>query len=309
MKKKITAIVLCTLIIFCFGCNKKDANDKANENSKKVVTSFYPMYIFTLNLTQGIDDITVTNITQNTGGCLHDYQLLPKDMVTLNDASIFVTNGAGMEDFMTKVSKQLPDLKVVSASDGIDLIADDHHHHDNDTDEADEHEDYNSHVWLSVPNAIKQVENIAKSLKETFPENADKIESNKKQYIKTLTSLDNEIAKETATYSGAQIITFHEAFDYFAKQYNILIIDTIETDEGDEPSAKELSELSAEIKEKGVKALFVEPHYKGNSANILATETGVKVYTINPITSGDNSLTSYEDIMRENLKVFKEALG
>ncbi len=311
MKKKVFAALLCVILIFSFGCNKSDKKDN-DSGTKKIVTSFYPMYIFTTNLTKGIENVTVTNITQQTGGCLHDYQLLPKDLVTLNDAVLFVTNGAGMESFMDKVSDQLPDLKVVSASDGIELLKDEHHHDDSEDEDAHEghdHGEYNSHVWLSIPNAIIQVENIASSLKEILPDDADKIESNKQEYIKQLKALDAEIAQELKPYSGASIITFHEAFDYFANQYGLSVVDTIETEDGAEPSAKELSELAEEIKEKNVKALFVEPEYKGTSANVLATETELKVYTLNPITSGKDELTAYEDIMRDNLKVLKEAFS
>lgn len=309
MKKKILILILCVSLITCFGCN----NVKKEDNSKKIVTSFYPVYIFTKNLTKGIDDVTVTNITQQTGGCLHDYTLLPKDLVLLNDASLFIINGAGMESFMKKVSDQLPELPVVTASEGIDLIFSEHHHHEDEEekhDTADKHKAaYNAHVWLSVPNAITEVENIAKALKKTLPDDAKKIETNKQNYIKRLTALDSQLKQELSAFKGTPIITFHEAYGYFAIQYDLLIIDTIETEDGNEPSAKELSELSQKVKTAGVTALFVEPQYKGNSANILASETGAKVYTLNPITSGADSLTAYEDIMKSNLKVFKEALG
>lgn len=308
MKKKLIAIILCTILVFCFGCNTKN---KVDEGKTKIVTSFYPIYIFTINLTQGIKDVTVQNITQQTGGCIHDYQLLPKDMVLLDDAALFVTNGAGMETFVSKVSEQLPNLPVVSSSDGIALMESGHPHHDEDAQEAsNEHEHtYNGHVWLSVSNAIIQVENISKALKKTLPDDADKIEKNKKEYIKRLTSLDKQIENELKDYSGTPIMTFHEAYNYFATDYNLLIIATIENDEGNEPSAKEIAKLSSTIKEFDVPAVFIEPDYAGSSAKILASETGIKVCTLNPITSGNASLTAYEDIMKSNLSVIKEALG
>jgi len=307
MKKKLTTLMLCIVLIFCFGCNNKE---KDTVEKTKIVTSFYPMYIFTINLTNGIENVTVQNLTQQTGGCLHDYQLLPKDMVMLNDAALFVTNGAGMEPFMEKISEQIPDLLVVSASDGIKLMESEHHHHDEDEKEANHHEDeYNAHVWMSVPNAIIQVENISKALKKTLPDNADKIESNKQEYIKRLTSLDKQITDDLKNHDGTPILTFHEAYDYFAAEYGLLIMGSIETDHGEEPSAKEITQFSATIKEFKIPALFVDPEYKGTSANILSSETGIKVYTLNPITSGNDSRTAYEDIMKSNLAVLKEALG
>ena len=308
MRKKFIAIILCAILVFCFGCNNKN---KGDEGKTKIVTSFYPIYVFTINLTQGIDDVTVQNITQQTGGCIHNYQLLPKDMVLLSDAALFVTNGSGMETFVSKVSEQLPNLPVVSSSDGIKLMESQHHPHDDDAQEVPhEHEhEYNAHVWLSVHNAIIQVENISKALKKALPDNTDKIEKNKQEYIKRLTALDKEIANELKDYSGTPIMTFHEAYNYFATDYNLLIIATIENDEGNEPSAKEIAKLSSTIKEFNVPAIFIEPNYTGSSAKILASETGIKVCTLNPITSGNDSLTAYEDIMKSNLSVIKEALG
>lgn len=307
MKKSLFSIVLCLILIFSFGCNKK--NVSSNEKVK-IVTSFYPMYIFTINLTNGIDSVEVQNITQQNGGCIHDYQLLPKDMVTLNNATLLVTNGAGMEPFLDKISKQIPNLPIVDSSEGIRLLESSHHHEDEQEHNHDEHEhNYNSHIWLSVPNAIIQVENIATALKKALPNDSEKIESNKQEYIKRLNSLDAQIKSELENFKDTPIITFHEAYDYFAAQYNLLIISSLETQHGEEPSAKQIAETAKTIKEFKIPALFVEPEYKGTSANILASETGIKIYTLNPITSGQNSLTAYEDTMKSNLKVIKEALG
>jgi zinc transport system substrate-binding protein len=69
--------------------------------SETVVTSFYPIWIMTLNLTRGLEDhITVRNLAAPTVGCLHDYQLQSSDMKVLSGADAFLVNGAGMEAFL-----------------------------------------------------------------------------------------------------------------------------------------------------------------------------------------------------------------
>ena len=68
-----------------------------------LVTSFYPMYVLAENLTAGTEDVTVSNLTENQTGCLHDYQLTSRDMKLLDRADAFLINGAGMELFMEKV--------------------------------------------------------------------------------------------------------------------------------------------------------------------------------------------------------------
>jgi Trk K+ transport system NAD-binding subunit len=60
-----------------------------------------------------------------------------------------------------------------------------------------------------------------------------------------------------------------------------------------------------EIKNQGIEALFIEPEYEGSSADILSNETGVMVYTLNPVLNGEKNKTAYEDIMRSNLEIIK----
>ncbi|MCR4925415.1 MAG: metal ABC transporter substrate-binding protein [Clostridiales bacterium] len=306
MKKIISAVIAFALLLVFSGCSiKKD------EGKKVVLTSFYPMYIFTANLMNGIDDIKVENMTEQNVGCLHDYQLLSKDMKALAKCEAFVINGAGMEGFMEKAMEQVSSLNVIEASTSIALIENEEHEH-NDSHEESEHNhehETNSHVWLDVKNAIVQVKNISAGLQKSFPQYAQRISANEQGYISRLEALDTEIKNALADLSGSKIISFHEAYEYFAKAYSLEILASIETDDGAEPSTKEISELVETIKKNNVKALFVEPTYSGNSAEILSRETAAKVYTLNPITSGDGELNSYEAIMRSNVETIKKALG
>ena len=87
------SVLLCLLLIAFSGCTPVEHL----QSDYQIVTSFYPMYLFTRNLTEGISGVTVVNMTAQNAGCLHDYQLLSKDMKALGAADAFVINGAGME--------------------------------------------------------------------------------------------------------------------------------------------------------------------------------------------------------------------
>ena len=91
--------------------------------AETVVTSFYPVWIFTLNLTDGIDGMEVRNLAAPGTGCLHDYQLQAGDMKVLATADVFLINGAGMESYLDTVFRTFSDLPVVTASEGLDFIA------------------------------------------------------------------------------------------------------------------------------------------------------------------------------------------
>jgi len=104
------------------------------------------------------------------------------------------------------------------------------------------------------------------------------------------------------------VISFHGAYEYLGKEIGFAIKETIESDEGSEPSAKKLAHLSSEIEKENIKALFVEPHYSGSAAEILRRETNTEIYVINPVISGEVKLTAYEDIMKENYKMILKAV-
>ena len=292
-------IVLAISTMFLAGCGRdnKQNNTAANKNFV-IVTSFYPMYISTINITRDVPGVEVINMTKPQTGCLHDYQLVPDDVQKLEKASAFVVNGAGMEAFLDKAVKQQPKLKIVDASKGIVLL-------------KDENGEENPHVWVSVSNAIIQVKNIAEQLAALDPANAEKYKSNANVYTKKLESLREDMHSNLDNVKTKNIITFHEAFPYFAKEFNLNIIDVIEREPGTEPSPKELEETIDKVKQLKVKALFAEPQYPAKAAEVIAKETGAKVFTLNPAVTGESKPNAYDDyiiIMKKNLDVLKEAL-
>lgn len=297
---KLKNTLFCLLIALCLlltGCGGTNTAGGGKDGSFHIVTSFYPMYIATLNITQGIDGVTVTNMTKPQTGCLHDYQLMTEDMKTLEKADAFVINGAGMESFLDKVIKQQKSLKVIDASKGIDLLKD-----------GDEE---NPHVWLSVTDAIAQVKNIAEQLKAADPKHADAYEKNAAAYIKKLEALKTEMHAALDTVPNKDIVTFHEAFPYFAKEFGLNIISVVEREPGTEPTPAELQETIEQVNALPVKVLFTEPQYSPSAAETIARETGAKIYTLDPIVTGEaneQALNAYIDTMKKNMETLKTAL-
>ena len=105
MKKKLiilaSIMTVLVIVVFTIAFYINRNNNEAfldEENNIKVVASFYPTYVLTINLTDGISDIKVDSLTDFTAGCLHDYQLTTDDMRLLSNADVFIINGGGMED-------------------------------------------------------------------------------------------------------------------------------------------------------------------------------------------------------------------
>lgn len=307
-KKILTILIL--VILSVTGCssntNDKSGSSEDKEDSIKVVTSFYPMYLLASNVVKDIDNVELINMTDSATGCLHDYSLTTDNIKLLEDCDIFIINGAGMESFLDKVLEQKPDLKIIDASEGIELIKSDYMN-ETDNHDHDHDEDYNPHVWLSVENAIKQVDNIENKLIEYNSINKEKYSQNAQEYIEQLINLDNKIHSELDNLENKNIVTFHEAFPYFAKEYGLNIVGVVQREAGSEPSAKELQETIEKIKKLDVKAICVEPQYSTKAAETISKETNVKVYTLDPIVTEESKNSSYIDIMNKNLETLKEA--
>ena len=304
--KLVKVISLLTVSIFLMsGCGQSKNTDKQGSSTstgadKKftIVTSFYPMYISTLNITKEIEGVQVVNMTKPQTGCLHDYQLTPEDLKTLEKADAFVINGAGMEAFLDKAMKQQPQLQVVDGSKGIVLL-------------EDKNGAPNPHVWVSVSNAILQVQTNARQLSALDPVHADQYRSNGEEYISRLSALRTTMHTSLDNAPYKEIVTFHEAFPYFAKEFNLHIVTVIEREPGAEPTPKELEDTIEQIKKSNIKALFAEPQYPSKAADAIARETGAKVYTLDPAVTGDAKPDAYNDyitVMEGNLKTLQEAL-
>lgn len=259
-----------------------------------VTTSFYPLYIAALNVTDGIDAIDLANMAPVSAGCLHDYQLTTTDRRVLSDSDVIILSGTDTEAFLDTLLPTLP-AAVVDAGAGISLLG--------------SRTDQNTHIWVSLPGMMRQVQNIADGLSEIDPDNAAAYQENAAAYIKKLEALYSEMQETLAPFAGTPIVTFHEAFDYFARDFNLRIVATVQSHHGSAPSARELASLADTIEQEGVRALFAEPDYEDPSVDTLSRETGLPIYLLDPATGGALSMDAYLDIMRQNMNTLAEALS
>lgn len=298
--KKLLCLILTLLCMIAFA------------SAETVVTSFYPIYLFAANLLDGAEGVTLTSLAEPGAGCLHDYQLQTGDMKELAKADAFLINGAGMEGYLEGVFEAFPALTVVDASTGVELLEDCSDGHDHDHDDHGHDHAYNAHIWLDASNAVIMVNNLAEGLIAALPAQADVIAANRDAYIARLTALDAEIESALAAVPSKDIITFHEAFPYFANAYGLNVAAVVNRDPDDALSPRALAELCKLVQSLGVPPLFTEPQYEDKAAQTIARETGAAIHTLDPIVTGpetDVPLTYYEDVMRQNLNVLLDALG
>jgi zinc/manganese transport system substrate-binding protein len=275
------------LLIAAAGCGSGTEPGRA-----KVVTTSLPIYCFTANVAGDI--ATVENLFPGNVSP-HDYQFSPQEARKLTGARLIITSGLGLEEWAGRVLK-LQHAQLVEASAGLGnrRIA------------SDERPSvWNPHFWLDPILATHAVTNIMLALQKADPVNSSTYAQNAAAYVEKLQRLDAEIQSALAPYKGAPIVTYHDAFPYFARRYQLQIAGVIEPVADVDPSAQRLSQLRRTIREKNVRVVFTEKDGASRLAERIRRDLNVKLAPLDPLESGDLNPTAYEEGMRRNLDVLK----
>ena len=160
-KVKIILVSLCIIIILLAILAIQKNKPKEENTNLKIVSSFYPIHIITMNLVEGAQNVKEVSLTQN-------------------------NIGLGLENFMDKILQVNKDVKIIDSSANI-------------TNTLQNNENVNPHIWTSIENYTKQVETISQKLCEYNPENSLIYKSNCEKYVQALNELkakyDEQLAK------------------------------------------------------------------------------------------------------------------
>lgn len=310
-KKKLGFLIGIMVLLSMAGymiCQTANKKTFAKQEDFLLVTSFYPMYILAQNVTEGVNGISISNLTQNQTGCLHDYQLTAKDMKLLSSADAFLINGAGMELFIDKVVSQKAELPIIEASVGIELLEGIEHHHEHEHEEEHEHiHEENGHVWMDMERYQVQISTVVEELKQLLPEEAEKLDRAEKEYQAKVQLLLEEVDELKQQTNGVPVVIFHEAFAYLAEELGMEVIAVLSLDEETVPSAGEIAEVIEEVEHHGTAFLWIEEAYASHAEKIV-TETLAEVIYLDPLVTGTGEQDSYLVGMKQNLEKIKESI-
>ncbi len=301
------------------------------EDKFRIVTSFYPVHIATLNVTDGMEHVEVMNMTENVNGCLHDYQLTAADMKKLEHADVFIINGAGMELFLDTIQKAYPELVIIDSSEGIELLEavehdhsheveeyiheEEHIHDEEHVHEAEEvhtehnHGEYNGHIWMNPDNYVIQIENIAAELTALDNVHGEEYHQNAHAYMEKVEQVTKELEEVRESHEEEHIVIFHDSYAYLADKLHFHIVHQVVIEEDTSMSAGEIAEIVEEIKYHEVSVLLAEKQFSDQIPTRIAKETDTKVIVVDSLVSGEMDKDAYIDGMRENIRILKEELN
>ena len=230
-----------------------------------------------------------------------DYEPKPADAKALADAQLIVSNGVGLDDFLDRLlsSTGSGSAKRLVLGEGLPTI---------DVDGVP-----NPHFWLD-PTIVKTgyLPKIVEALSEASPRDHATFAANAAAYAKQLDQLDAELKAQVQTIppENRKLVTFHDAFPYFASHFGFELVGVVLPNVGQEPTASDLAALVEKVKAANVRAVFSEAQFNPKLAQTLADEAGISrvVTTLYNDTLGPAPADTYLGMMRWNMQQIVDAL-
>lgn len=251
----------------------------ATAHAASLVATCYPVYVTLLNLTRGVEGVSVARVGESAVGCVHNYQLTTADWRKLERADLIVVNGGGLEPFADKLDPG----KVVNASANMASLDD------------------NPHVWLSATSLQMQVMALSEALSRRDPGHAAAYRRNAREYTVRLVDLQGSMTRTLAGVRDRKLIVCSDAFGLFAQDLGFTLREL------DEPRPRELGAAIDEIRREG-KRFVLTTDENAALAQLIARETGVAVCELDAILNGANDdPDAYLKAMRRNADIIRDA--
>ncbi|WP_298705197.1 metal ABC transporter substrate-binding protein [uncultured Veillonella sp.] len=327
LKKGLVLGLVALATVGLVGCGS--AGSRGDSEKLQVVATVYPAY--DVAKVVGGDKVDVQLLVPP-GAEPHDWEPTVSDLKSIGKAKVFFYNGAGLEpteklltpDILQKAKPvelaKVVDLRYVGEEDAHHHEGEEDAHHHEGEEKAHHHDGHthepgsvDPHIWLNPENVMKEVDLVVATLSEVDPANKAYYEANGKAYKEKLQALDTKYKEFAQTISNNNLVVTHEAFGYLADQYGFKQEGIMGLSPDAEPTPEKMASLVNFIKTHEVKAIFSEALVNPKLANAMAKETGVTIYTLNPVEglteeqmkAGDTYLT----IMETNLETLKKALA
>lgn len=281
------AAALVTAIALTVGaCGGSSASASPSNGPDYVVLATTSVFADIAKLALG-DTVTIDTIVP-AGVDVHTFEPSPADAQKLTDADLIVMNGLGLDEWVLTLLEGAGKTEADVLELGEDLTGfeyiegtEEEHEAGAEEGETDEHGHGGTdpHIWLDPAGAQLYMERIAKRVSDDRADLADRIALAFGEGLDQLTALKNDVAAKYAAIPAEKrkIVTFHDAFGYYARAYGITIVGVAVEVPGQDPSAQEIAALIEAIRAAGVTSIFSEVQFPSKVLDQIAAETGAVV--------------------------------
>jgi len=229
----------------------------------------------------------------------HSFSLSAEDRQTLEEAELVVANGAGLEAGVP-VDEATESWELTDHAGPLLPFAD------------GEEEGDDPHVWMDPTMVAAALPSLAEALGNADPDNATEYEERAAEYAKGLRTLDVEMRRtlERVPASDRELVTSHDALQYFADRYGFEVIATAfpATGAEAEPSAADLAKVEDAVRESGVPAIFAQDGDDPEALDLVADNTGVEL-NFGLLVEAPGDAGTYEEMLRRDAELIARSLS
>lgn len=282
---------------------------KPYKKELNIVTTIFPLQEFAQEICGKRGEVF---LLLPPGAEVHSWKPRPSDILKISEADLLIMVGADLEPWVEDIIQSLakPDLRIIRVS--IELP--EHFLIEKENSVRHIHNGLDPHFWLDFDLDQKLVEKIKNILMELDPEGADIYSANAAQYLNKLALLDKSYKEGLINCTNRTLVVAgHAAFGYLARRYKLEQIALSGISPDSRPTPRDMVRLVNLVKEKGVKAIFFEQAFTDEVARVIAGETGVKIFVLNPGANISKKHLkegiTFIDIMYKNLENLRYGLG
>ncbi|MFN3395182.1 MAG: metal ABC transporter substrate-binding protein [Thermodesulfovibrionales bacterium] len=295
MFRKLTSFIVFQIFLLSFSISASSGQERMD-----IVVSIYPLKDIVEQV--GGEKVRVDFVIPP-GASPHTFEPKPSDINKLNRAKAIFLIGGGLEFWAEKVIRSLNKKPgVVILSKGLPLSKENHLH-------GKQEEIFDPHIWLDPVMVMSMVNSIRDTLIDLDPSNKNYYIKRAEGFKRELDGLHSRIKESVRGFRVKEFVTFHSAWNYFSRRYGLRVIGIIEESPGKEASPAHIVRIIEEIRKTKGKVVFIEPQFNPKAAEVIAKETGAKIFILDPI--GNPRIKgrgSYIGLMNYNLSVFERAL-
>lgn len=299
MKRVPFIVLLIVVLSWVHGCS---GDSPSTEDRPKIAATIFPLHDIAGNIVG--DNMEVVGILPP-GASPHTYAPSPRQIGELGGVRIVFSIGHGLDDWTDNLIDMLPNAKKVVVDEGIHLVE------PTELEEHEEpghnHEGANPHYWLSIRNAKQIARTIAEEVIRIDSAGEDVYRKNLETYLSELDSARKRIEEQIGGLSVRKMMTFHDAWVYYADEFGLEIVGAFEPFPGKQPTPRYLAELHERAKEHNLKALFSEPQLSSETVSSFVSDIDLDLYVLDPL-GGGKGRGSYIELLDYNTRVIVEAL-
>lgn len=305
MNKKITIAVLvvvaAALIVSLF--NKTNVSNQAIDTSDTIIALSTFTILSDMVSEVGGDKVEAISLTKP-GAEVHGYQPTPSDLTQASKATVIFENGLGFELWTEKLRASIPDVPIVTASEGVAVISI--------TEDAYAGKP-NPHAWMSPIQGLVYVENIRQALTEIAPEHAEYFASNAAAYSEKITevAMRLETALATLPEQNRVLVTCEGAFPYLTSDYGLEGVYLWATNSDAQGTPQQVTKVIETINEKQVPTVFCESTVEPRIQQEVVAATGAKlggVLYVDSLSPADGPASTYLTLLEHTVNTIISGL-